>query len=438
MKILKTSFNQNQSEKFYQVTHGIDCDPNLYKEEILVQKAWASGLVEVNILTPEEVSDIYKTLDSISEAIEQRTFRWETHDDDIHMNIERVVTECLGDLGKKMHLGRSRNDLIATTLKKYLANCSQSLAREIEYVVLALLQNSQRDLDCIAPSYTHAQAAQPIRMGLFWNYHALNFASDVKRFTHLQGTLMNVMPLGSGAISGTHLKMNLQSVASTLGFINPPLNSIHSVSDRDDAIEFAHAVSILALHVIKFCDDVIFWSSTPIGIIKLSPQWSSGSSMMPNKRNPDFYEILRAKFKLLSDVGSQVLRLSGGPISGYASDLHEQKKLLIVTINQLREVLPLLPEAFSSLEVDSSLAEQQLIKGNILATDLANKFVEEGLTFRDAYGKVAELVSASKVPRELEDFKNSVEKKDNRGGTSKNRVLETSNYIKQALLDLNH
>ncbi len=429
MKVLSTALNHKQSEHFYQITHGVDCDPYLYLEEIQVQKAWADGLRNINVLTPDEASDVHRILNSISEEIQEEKFKWDIHDEDIHMNIERFMTKHLGDLGKKLHLGRSRNDLIATTLKKYLANYCIQINLKIQQIVSALLQNAKRDIDIIVPSYTHAQAAQPIRMGHFWNYHALNFANDLRRFRYVHEKLMDVMPLGSGAIAGTHLALDLEEIAGELGFKHAPLNSIHGVTDRDDAIEFANAISIFSLHVVKFCDDVIFWSSTPVNIIKLSPRWSSGSSMMPNKRNPDLYEILRARFKKITDLGSQTMKLTSGCISGYASDLHELKKNLIEVINHLQEVLPVLPEAFESLEIDTFSAEQQLLKGNILATDIANNFVEDGLTFRDAYGKVAELVTSCKVPRGVGDFEKSVERKKNRGGTSRERVQETSRLM---------
>lgn len=435
MKVLSTSLNQKQNGGFYKITHGIDVDQSLYKEELQVQKAWVEALASINVLSAVEEARIIIFLDSLASDMEKNVFSWRVEDEDIHMNIERAVTEKLGDLGKKMHLGRSRNDLIATTMKLYLKNSASRLSEEAIKICNGLMANAERDLDIIVPGYTHYQAAQPIRMSHVWNFHALNFASDVKRLFECAEKIMDIMPLGSGAISGTHLSIDLRSVSKTLGFKNPPINSLHGVSDRDAILDYSHALSIFALHIVRLCDDVIFWSSSPLGILKLSSDWSSGSSMMPNKRNPDFFEIIRAKFKKISLIANEMILLNHGFISGYASDFHEQKRVIITTIIDVQEILLSLPLAVQSLSTHSQIASKHLLKGHILATDLANEMVDSGIPFRNAYSKIAEEITLAEsndeqVGLHAISFIEAVEKRNNFGGTSRKRVEETIAFIR--------
>lgn len=435
MKTLTTALIQKQEKGFHELTHGIDVDVFLFKEEIIVQKVWVSGLIEANIISVDDGNNINSELESIEQEIENKTFNWILEDEDIHMNIERVITERLGDLGKKMHLGRSRNDLVATSLKLYLAKSCIDLIGEIKAIALGILDLSERDIDIILPGYTHSQAAQPIRMSQIWNFHVMNFSSDIEKFYQCQKNILSWMPLGSAAISGTHIAIDLKAIAKSLGFHNPPINSIHGVSDRDGVIETAQAISMLALHIGRFCEDIILMSSSVMKVAQLSPEWSSGSSIMPNKRNPDFFEILRAKSKKLMALGNEVLFMNTGIASGYSSDFHEQKRVVVEAIVNLRQILPTIKKAFSSVIIDKERANELLSTGHILATDVANNMVTEGVTFRDAYRLVAKKIVEANQKRvqigtDTISFESAVEKRNNFGGTSESRILESISILK--------
>lgn len=441
MKTLATDLNQKQADGFYELTHGIDIDRFLFREELQVQKAWVEGLSDIGVLSEHERNLISQVLLAIELEMETDSFDWVKTDEDIHMNIERIVTTRLGDLGKKMHLGRSRNDLIATTLKLYLANRCMELSKEVSGVANGIIDLAERDIEVVLPAYTHTQAAQPVRMAHIWNFHALNLASDARRFKKCCGNLFRVMPLGSAAVAGTHLNINLFKVATSLGFKTPPINSIHGVSDRDDVIEVAQSITMLGLHLTRFCEEIIFLSSSPIRVVRLPAEWSSGSSIMPNKRNPDFFEIVRAKAKKLIGLGPELMSMSTGLTSGYASDFHEQKRAIVLAIRDLQKMLPILKLAFSSVLIDENRATELLMHGHILATDLANLMVFRGATFRDAYREVAANIVALEGTNEQVglnqiSFESAVETRDNYGGTSRTRVLETMALIRTEINNL--
>jgi argininosuccinate lyase len=441
LKTLATSLNQNQAEGFYQVTQGMDADPLLYREEIEVQKAWIKGLTDAALLRQQEQDLLLAALDAMASEMRNGSFLWRIEDEDIHMSIERALTEKLGEVGKKIHLGRSRNDLIATTLKLYFANRAEEISKSLIALSQSLLAHAERDLEIILPAYTHSQAAQPIRMAHVWNFHALNFLNDLCRLQSVRKNLLRVMPLGSGAIAGTHIPIELAEIARALGFQSPPINSIHGVSDRDGLIELSSAIATLGVHITRICEDVIHWSSTSMKILDLPKQWSSGSSMMPNKRNPDFFEISRAKAKRMVALNFEVLSLNIGLTSGYASDLHEQKIALISGVRDLQSFLPNFTTALSQLTMNSRRAEELLGHGHVLATDIANDLVSQGITFRDAYRKVADLISLAdqqnqQVGTEHCTYKSAIENRSNSGGTAKACIQKSMEWIRAELQTL--
>lgn len=430
--------NQKQTEAFYTLTSGIDIDRFLYKEEITIQKAWVACLPDTGALTSSEAKSVMQILDRLECEIEEGLFEWQAQDEDIHMTIERVLTEHLGEIGKRIHIGRSRNDLIATTLKVYLANRCHEISVVLSRMASTVLDLSHRDIDIIVPAYTHSQAAQPVRMAHLWNFHALNFTKDTHRLRSCRQSVLEVMPLGSGAIAGTHLSIDLRKVATKLGFKSPPMNSIHAVSDRDGIIEIAQALALLGVHLIRLCEDIIFWSSTPMGLLELPLDWASGSSMMPNKRNPDFFEIARAKGKRLVSLSNEILLLNSGLPSGYASDFHEQKRVLVSALNDVQVMLPILADALPGLRIRSERASVLLQTGHLLATDVANQLVSPGRPFRDAYNQVADWIleadkRGTQVGTSLISFSTAVESRNNSGGTARRRVEDTIGWMREEL-----
>ncbi len=272
-------------------------------------------------------------------------------------------------------------------------------------------------------------------MAHIWNFHALNFYNDFRRFANCNTDLLETIPLGSGAITGTHLDIDLTSIANQLGFQRGPINSIHGTSDRDWLIEVSQKISICALHVSRLCEDIIFLSSSPVQLIELPTDWSSGSSMMPNKRNPDFFEIVRAKSKRLIALNTEILTLNLGIASGYSSDFHEQKRSIVKGVRELQEIASAFGRAILGIKLNQTRAEELLEQGHILATDIANELVKHGRPFREAYSEVASRICAAQfdskqIGRPETSFESSVENRNNLGGTSRKRVLESIHLLR--------
>lgn len=439
MKTLSSALNPYQCTEYYEITHGINIDCFLYKEEFKIQRAWIEMLSDIKYLNNDEALKLIDSLNDLYKQIEDNVYVWKIENEDIHMSIERFLTYKNGDLGKKIHLGRSRNDLIATTLKLFLSNQALELSQNIKTLCETLVKLAERGVEIIIPSYTHSQAALPIRLGHLWNFHAINFLEDIKSFRHLNLKLLEVMPLGSSAISGTHLPINLSKLATKLCFKKPPLNSLHGVSDRDFIIQTAQAVSLFGLHLSRLCEEIIFWSSSLVKIFSLPTEWSSGSSIMPHKKNPDFFEILRAKAKKFILLSTHVTTINSDLMSGYASDFHEQKKIIVLALNELKELLSFLPMALSKIDFNNENAQKLLNQKEILSTDRVHALVSEGMSFRNAYLLIAGQITDTKesspsLKREEITFLSSVESRNNCGGTSKEQVTKTSQWIKNKIL----
>jgi len=438
MKVLSTALNPKQSSLFHELTSGIEIDQIFLVEEFASQLAWARELYLSDYLNTAEWDEISEILYKLKHIMSNEDYLWSVDDEDIHMTIEKEVTKINSNLGKKMHLGRSRNDLISTSLKLYTSRYCASLTQEISKLIEVLLFLADKDLDCVVPSFTHSQSALPIRMSHIWNFHSINFLTGIDKVQNLKSSCMEIMPLGSSSIAGTHLNINLDRMAKELGFLIPTANSIHGVSDRDFMVDLSYYISRISLHIVRLCEDIIHYSTTHLGIIILPSKWSSGSSAMPNKRNPDFFEIIRAKAKTLICNSGNSLNISSSFGSGYFSDFHELKKLVLKDGNNLMQILNCLIAACKDLEVSQKNSEISLNRGHILATDIANQYVKEGMIFRDAYNKVAESVSLNeRIDKQISfkdlDIFSSVESKNASGGTSKKQVQNTIDWISERL-----
>lgn len=438
MRTLNTDINKNQTGEFFELSQGLDVDKFLVGEELAVQRSWVEVLSQGKYLNPSEAEAAHRAFNSFETEVVSGKYHWQDQDEDIHMAVERYVTEHAGDVGKKMHLGRSRNDLIATTLRLFVANSCDKVIRNTLQFVTELLKCSERDIDLIMPAQTHRQAAQPIRVSHWWNAHAVNFFSDLDRLKFAKASSLKYMPMGAGAVSGTHLNLDLNKVAFVLGFASPTLNSLQSTSDRDFISDFGSAVSMLGLHFSRLCEEIIYWTSTPVGLFKLPPAWSSGSSMMPNKRNPDAFEILRAKSKRLISKNHELMLNNISLPLGYASDLHEQKRTLLTMLQELELISNSFKLSINGLTLDTHRAKELLQQGHVLATDLSNHLVTEGMSFREAYKKTALEVSQAdlkgqQVGLNLMDYEKSVELKGMSGGTAKAQVKKTIEVLKSQI-----
>ena len=392
MSVLTTKYQPTKSDLLASFTNGVRPDKELFAQEIQVQKAWASGLAEIGVLSGDELPKILAALELASDQIKTDAFEWREADEDIHMNLERFVNDQTDGLGKKMHAGRSRNDLIATTLKLHVADSAAEIQILIQELVDKMVTLAEQNLDVIIPGMTHLQNGQPVRWSHALLGHVWAFKRDLKKFKATQDNALAVMPLGSAALGGTTLDIDLAALAHALGFQSPPVNSYDSVGERDAIIDFLQASAHFGAHLSRLAEDIIYWSSAPVGLVQLSPQWSTGSSIMPNKRNPDVAELTRAKAALWIGDAHGVLTLVKGLATCYASDLHESKLPYLRVVNDLKLTLNVFGNFLAELTVNKQRASELLNQGHILATELANHLTDLGVPFREAYGIVAGLV----------------------------------------------
>jgi argininosuccinate lyase len=412
-------------------TQGIDLDRPLAACEIKVQKAWARGLRQVGLLQGDELGQLEQALDQALELILNDRFEWRIEDEDIHMNLERFLGEKTGPLAKKIHVGRSRNDLIATTLRLFVRDRCEDMSAKVQGLIDALLFRAEKDLELIVPGLTHLQFGQPIRYSHIYLSHAWGLKRDQERLHAAAEAALKSMPLGSAALGGTHIDIDLEGIAEELGFSSPPLNSYDSVGDRDFMLQSLQAFALTAIHLSRLAEDCIIWSSQPYQWIRLPKSWSTGSSIMPNKRNPDIPELIRAKSAQVIGAEQSAQLLLKGLVSSYSSDLHELKRIYLQALPALGDSLKVFPEFIKGLEPQSEKIKGHLQSGHLLATEVANQLTEEGKAFREAYGEVAALVSKAEAQgKQIHElgfdigFEQTVEKRKNRGGTARASILK--------------
>jgi argininosuccinate lyase len=445
---MQTGLNSTLNGSLYSFTNGIVVDKRLASQEIKVQMAWANGLCSIAYLTPDEVEKINETLGVAMELIEKDKFEWRIEDEDIHMNLERFCTERLGILGKKMHYGRSRNDLIATTLRLFVRDNIAGIREKTKRLLLSDVKQASDTVDILIPGMTHVQNAQPMRLAQQFLTYAHELKRDIERLESVEKRAMDYMPMGSAACTGTPLNIDLDAVAKSLGFATGPRNSYDGVSDRDFMIEALQVLALEATHISRFCEDIIYQSSSSVGLLKLSKSWSTGSSIMPNKRNPDIPELTRAKMSRVIGAANEGLNLVRVVMHSYGTDLHELKWMLMTSMDEISSCLDVLPPFVKELSVDMTRAKALLGSGNLLATEIADALTTSGMPFRDAYKLVGTMVAKAQelgkevqelTPQELSaakidlpasidltkiNYDSSVERRQNLGGTAKSRILE--------------
>lgn len=398
MPVLQTKLNETQPDALFDFTHGIPQDRRLARQEVAVQRAWLHGLAALpGMFKPVEVRKIEAALQEALQSILAGTFVWTVRDEDIHMHLERYVTERCGDLGKKMHAGRSRNDLIATTLRLYVRDELTLMADKLRLLITALADAAERQIDVIIPGATHLQHGQPVRLGHVLLGHAEGFRRDLERLLSAAQAAVEVMPLGAAALAGTPLPINLKTIARELGFATPPRNSYDAVGDRDFMLEAMSAIALLGTHFSRLAEDCIFWASTPVALLKLPTAWSTGSSIMPNKRNPDVAELTRGRGAHIIGALVDGLTLVRTVPTSYGSDLHEMKKALMAALDEANACLNVWPPFITALQFDPARASQLCQQGHILATEIADALVGDGAAFRDAYKAVATLVQQAET-----------------------------------------
>ncbi|MDA9319615.1 argininosuccinate lyase [Candidatus Thioglobus sp.] len=366
--------------------------------------AHATMLYEVNVLTSTELKQILEGLDKVKNEVVNDQFSWSVELEDVHMNIESRLTEICGDSGKKLHTGRSRNDQVATDIRLYLRDQVRLITKELERLLNALLDLAEQEKETIMPGFTHLQAAQPISFG----HHLLAYFEMLKRDRErLQESFkrINTMPLGSAALAGTSYPINRERTAELLGFERISLNSIDAVSDRDFAIEFASNASLIMMHLSRFSEELILWSSAQFEFISLPDSFCTGSSIMPQKKNPDVPELVRGKTgRVTGNLISLLTIMKGQPLA-YNKDNQEDKEPLFDSVETIYSCLRVFADMVPTIKTNKENMYQSALKGYTTATDLADYLVKKGLAFRDAHDVVGKAVSYGiKDGKDLSEF----------------------------------
>ena len=373
-------------------TASIDFDKRLYKHDIQGSVAHASMLAKVGLLTEEEATTIRRGLSKIQDEIEAGDFQWSVSLEDIHMNIEARLTDAIGITGKKLHTGRSRNDQVATDIRLWLREQIQYISDELRRLQSGLVELAGQEANTILPGFTHLQVAQPITFG----HHMMAWYEMLERdYDRLQDCAkrVNVMPLGAAALAGTTYPIDRHYTAELLEFSRPSNNSLDSVSDRDFAIEFVSAASLIMTHLSRFSEELVLWASAQFGFIDLPDRFCTGSSIMPQKKNPDVPELVRGKTGRVNGNLISLLTLMKSQPLAYNKDNQEDKEPLFDTVDTLMGSLRAFADMMPHVETNKENMRKAAMQGFSTATDLADYLVVKGLPFRDAHEVVGTAVA---------------------------------------------
>lgn len=400
-------FEGGMAQSMIDLSFSLHFDVELIEEDIEGSIAHGQGLVESGVLTPSEYKTIADTLSAILVDHRSGKMLWNDGDEDIHMAVERVLTERIGSLGKKIHTGRSRNDQVSTDFKLYMRHRAQEIISMISDLKRTILTIAQEHFGALMPGYTHVQQAQPIYFSHYMMAFFFALDRDEKRLKNFLA-LHNELPLGSGAMAGSAFPYHRDLVAKTLGFEKPSANSIDAVSHRDMALEFTSTLSIVASTLSRYAEDFVNWSTVEFGFLTLHDAFSSGSSMMPQKKNPDSMELIRGKAgRMIGNYTALFTLVKGAPLS-YSRDLQEDKEPVFDSVKTIKVLLRVMNEAILSATWNFENMRNKMLPA-LLATDLADLLVESGIPFRDAHHIVGHLVGeAAKQKMEFTDLSDEI------------------------------
>ena len=425
-------------------TASVNFDKRLYHHDINGSLAHARMLQKVGVLTADEYAAIQRGLEEIRADIEAGRFDWSVSLEDVHMNIEARLTDKIGIAGKKLHTGRSRNDQVATDVRLYLRDEIDSIATEITRLQIGLVDLAEKNADTIMPGFTHLQTAQPVTFG----HHLLAWNEMLERdYSRIQDCRrrVNQCPLGAAALAGTTYPIDRNYTAELLGFERPTENSLDSVSDRDFAIEFAAFASLLLTHLSRFSEELILWTSSQFNFVFLPDRFCTGSSIMPQKKNPDVPELVRGKVGRVNGHLIGLLTLMKGQPLAYNKDNQEDKEPLFDSIDTVKDCLKAYADMVPAIVPKADVMREAARRGFSTATDLADYLVRKGVAFRDAHEIVGKAVGhgvqtgkdlAEMTLAELQQFsgtigedvfkvltlEGSVAARDHIGGTAPNQV----------------
>ena len=448
-------FALGPSEALAALNRSLPVDHRLWPQDVTASKAWVHALGRVGVLTPHEETQLFDGLDRVAERLADGAAVG-APDEDVHTLVERLLYEEVGATAGKLHTGRSRNDQVATDLRLWTLQAIDQLDADLSLLGRALTTRAQEGIDLLLPGYTHGQRAQPVRWGYVLLAHAWPLVRDRQRLADARRRVAE-LPLGSGALAGSGFAVDRVLLKEALGFRSVSANALDATGDRDFVAEVLFALALLGSHLSRLAADLILYAGAEFGFVRLADDFSTGSSLLPQKRNPDVFELTRAKSaRLLGDLVALLTTLKGLP-AGYSKDLQEDKALLFDAVDALALVLPAVTGAVTTLTVDGERM-QDALDSSLRATDLADLLVEAGVPFRESHGLVGRLVREAersgvpldRVPgavaaaihpalgaalAQLGTWEDSVESRATPGGASRQSVVEQIEALRAAFAE---
>ena len=448
-------FKKQTAEKAQKFSSSINIDKRLYKEDISGSVAYAEALQSAGVINKSELAKIKSGLKQIKQKIESDKFNWQEALEDVHMNIESALEKIIGSAAKKLHTGRSRNDQVVTDLKLHLLEKSKEIKSCITDLLEVLVLKAESEVDTLMPGFTHMQIAQPITLGHHLMAWFEMLSRDLDRFEECEKRL-KISPLGSGALAGNKFKINRMKLAKSLGFSEITKNSIDAVSDRDYVIEMLFNISLMGVHLSRISEELIIWSSSQFDYVDLPEELCTGSSIMPQKKNPDMAELVRGgSSKTIGNLVTLLSLIKNQPLS-YNRDNQEDKGPLFDSIEYALGSLDITTAMIAGAEFNHDSMLTDVYDGHICATDLAEYLVMKGIPFRDAHaisGKAVQLAETSDLllsELSLKDLKKlnaliekdvfkhfdplkSITSKSSIGGTAPSQVLKQIAHAKDKL-----
>ncbi|MBL8342253.1 MAG: argininosuccinate lyase, partial [Rubrivivax sp.] len=381
-------FSEPMSELVQRYTASVGFDQRLARADIQGSLAHAQMLAAQGIIGARDLADIERGMAQIRAEIETGHFRWKPELEDVHLNIEARLTEIVGDAGKRLHTGRSRNDQVATDIRLGLRGEIDRIAALLAQMQRALVEKAAQHTETVMPGFTHLQVAQPVSFAHHLLAYVEMFARDAERLAEVRRRV-NRLPLGAAALAGTSYPLDRRKVADLLGFEGLCENSLDAVSDRDFAIEFAGFASLVMVHVSRLAEEIVLWMNQNFGFIDLADRYCTGSSIMPQKRNPDVAELARGKSgRVVGHLMGLLTLMKGQPLT-YNTDNQEDKEPLFDTVDTVSDTLRIMAEMVGGIVVKAEAMERAALRGYATATDLADYLAKKGVPFRDAHEVVA-------------------------------------------------
>lgn len=452
MKLWGGRFNKETDELLEQFGTSIQFDHILWQEDLLGSHGHVNGLLQANIITYEEAQQLHQGLQQVEMKIAAGQVNFSVADEDIHMNIERLLHQEIGELAGKIHTGRSRNDQVALDMRLYLRKQLLILIEDVTQLQHNLLEQALQHQDTLFPGYTHLQRAQPIYLAQHFLAYYWMFSRDVQRLKQVFDST-NKSPLGAGALAGNSFALDQVAIAQKLQFDAVYENSLDAVSDRDYLVEFLTAASLIMMHLSKICEELIIWSSQEFNFVELDDAFCTGSSMMPQKKNPDSAELIRGKTgRVYGALMSLLTTLKGLPLA-YNKDLQEDKEGVFDTVKTLHFSIAMMSKMIATLKINQKVVSESLSSGFLHATELANYLVKKGLPFRKAHEVIGNLVKHCVVNQtaldksvlqqacnlfdddveDLLEMKNVVAQYNNACGTAKSSILKQQEQASHCL-----